>query len=301
MTKTKTMITLVVLLLVGSAAVGGTTFAQPAGQASIDADGRAEKLLALFEKARLHIESVFQRLEDRGVAIPETARARLADALEMAEEAVRDYANHLPDQASEKAVKALERLGSALQATPEHTPGESNAERYVGLSQAVQSHLRFLDRLEALVDAARSRGVNTTGLELRIAWARSNLTQASELIAGGNESAAAKKLGDAKRAVNELVGQVHNLAKAEKPHAVEAALERLSERLSDLQERAKNVTLPPQAHAEIADGLSKAKERADEARSHLGQGRVDDAVASLRDAAEGLRRDSARIEESDRD
>ncbi|MBI2185361.1 MAG: hypothetical protein HYU39_10455 [Thaumarchaeota archaeon] len=295
MGKSRIALALALVALVVSMATFGVAAAQRTSLTGTSGEERAKQLLQIFDRAKIQVQQVFQSQESQGVQIPQAARNRMDDALRLGEQAVQDFNRGRFDDAGDKAVKALNMLSNSLRASPADSVGERDRERVIGLGQAIGRHQEFLNKLQALIDAAKDRGFNTAELERRLASARAELAKAAELLAAGNESEAAKSIGGAQRAVAGAMGEVEKLAKAEKTRGVDAQVKVLAERLTHEEERIKR--LPLQVQQALAADLSKARERAEEARKKLELNEVDDAVESLRKAAENLKKGFSRIEE----
>ncbi len=291
MAKAKGLLVLAAIILVCSTVVLGTAVGQQVSVGAGDEEGRAERLLGLLDAAKSQVQLVFQILDSQGTAVPQAAKTGAGEAFRTGDQAAQDFNRGRYDEASEKAMKALNMIHGALKASPSGGAGERDREQVLALSQAIKRHYTLVKRVEELVEAVKSRGLDTSGLERSLVWARGNLTMASEMVSRGKISDAAKKLGEARGALAGMMGQVEGLAKTQKGRAVAMHLKSFSERLSQTEERLKRV--PPQAQDQAAkEALSRAKEKADEAKRYMAQGRVDFALNSLEVAARDLKRGS---------
>ncbi len=256
----------------------------------------AEQLIKILEKAQAHISALLQNFAAKNITVPEGAKASYESGLVHAEAALKALRENRTQDAEKEitasmsdfktALSQFKNIGNVTAATPVAT----------GIAQAINRSRIFLERLETVVANVNSTEYPVSGIEARIQTAKIILDNATALLQNGNVTEAAKKLGEAKRAIAGLTGELNKISKAEKSKKIKEFSDNALERLTDIQQRADEL-LPPQAAEKVRAVLEQAKQHIIQARNLADDKRLEQAVDKLEDM---LKSTKAGDEEFDR-
>jgi len=140
-------------------------------------------------------------------------------------------------------------------------------------------------------------GYITGALEERIANANLTLNEALDLAGRGMVDDAAKKLGEARRIVAGLSGEINRIAKAEAARRVERFAENALRRLTELQNKTDELKIPPQAAAAVKSALENARGHIERAKRLAEEKNTGSAVKELEDMAREAKKGSDRLKE----
>lgn len=266
--------------------------------------GLADQLLSMLETRKEEVEVLFDNLDDDDKEIPEEAEETFELAEEAAEEARELYEEGNCTAASEKATDALnlyhEAAELALEAEPQITSkeleddddGDEEADRAVGLYEAISRAYRFLERVNETTDRLKEKGYNVSEVREMLIEANSTLTEAESLLEQGNITGAADKKAAARQMLGRAMGLLHSMYRGDRVEKASKFLEKTEKRLQRMEERVLGIlsglTVPPEAVQGITQAFNKAQQRLQEARGMLEEGNYDDAM----DEIEGLLEES---------
>ncbi len=245
---------------------------------------RTEKMIEIMEKAEAHVSEVFARMGDRGVEIPDAAKESFERGLNLSESAVLAFNEGQVEEAEEDAIAAMNefKVSMRLLAGANVTASAPVAR---GLEQAINRTRIFIERLEGIAEKADIQGYNTTDIWARIDKANKILDNATELLDEGEVNLAARKIGEAKRVVTGLIGELNIITKAQKSKKMNDFVDKTLERLTDMEEKAEEL-LPPQASEKVIAAIERAKEHLNQTRVLMNQKRLENAMGELEDMME---------------
>ncbi|MEE9586044.1 MAG: hypothetical protein V3W09_04005 [Nitrososphaerales archaeon] len=242
---------------------------------------KTEKIIEIMVKAEDHIRAVFARLEDRGVEIPDAVKESFGRGLNISESAVLAFNEGRVEEAGESAIAAMNEFKESMRLLKgANVTASAPAPR--GIEQAINRTRIFIERLEGITEKAEEQGYNTTDIRARIDRAKTILDNATELLNEGEVNEAAKKIGEAKRAVTGLIGELNRISKAEKSRRINEFVDKALERLTDIEEKAEEL-LPPQAAEKVKAAIERAKAHLNQTRNLVEQKRIGNAIDALED------------------
>lgn len=245
----------------------------------------AEQLTKILEKAEEHINSILQNLAAQNITVPAAAKASYESGLAHAEAAIKalkenrtqDAENEITASMSDfkTALSQFKSSGNVTNATPEAT----------GIAQAINRSRVFIERLETILSNVNSTKYPISGIEAKIQNAKTILDNATALLQKGNVTEAAQKLGEAKRAISGLTGELNRIGKSEKSEKIKEFSDKALERLTDIEQKADEL-LPPQAAGKVRDALEQAKRHITQARDLADSKSLEKAVEALEDMSD---------------
>ena len=245
----------------------------------------AEQLTKILEKAEEHINRILQNLAAQNITVPAAAKASYESGLAHAEAAIKalkenrtqDAENEITASMSDfkTTLRQFKGSGNVTAATPEAT----------GIAQAINRSRVFIERLETIISNVNSTKYPISGIEAKIQNAKTILDNATALLQKGNITEAAQKLGEAKRAISGLTGELNSISKDEKSEKIKEFSDKALERLTDIEQKADEL-LPPQAAGKVKDALEQAKQHITQARNLADSKRLEQAVDKLEDMSD---------------
>lgn len=245
----------------------------------------AEQLTKILEKAEKHIHSILQNLAAQNITVPAAAKASYESGLAHAEAAIKalrenrtqDAENEITASMSDfkTALSQFKSSGNVTDATPEAT----------GIAQAINRSRVFIERLETILSNVNSTKYPISGIEAKIQNAKTILDNATALLQKGNVTEAAQKLGEAKRAISGLTGELNRIGKSEKSEKIKEFSDKALERLTDIEQKADEL-LPPQAAGKVRAALEQAKRHITQARDLVDSKSLEKAVEELEDMSD---------------
>lgn len=279
-----TILSLAVLIIFTSALIINPlnyALAQQGGEDEEEKHVGAEKIIEIMEKAARHIEAVFERLEDRGIEIPDAAKESFERGLALAESATQALSEGKIEEAEEDAITAMNEFKEAMRQL-RGADVTASIPAQIGIEQAINRTKIFIERLEKIVEKAEEMGYNTTNIRARIGEAKTILEEATILLSEGEVEEAAKKLGEARRTIAGLIGELNRITKAEKSRKIEAFTEKALKRLTKIEEEAEEL-LPPQAAEKVKAAIEKAKAHIAQIKNLTKTKRLEHAVDEIED------------------
>ena len=262
-------------------------------QDTSEGDGQqvaTESLMRILERSRDRVNASFERLEDRGVTVPDASRENYSEGVEMTATALqlRDTGEYKP--AREMALQAMQKFRVAFLEIAEEMEETETPEEKVAVRATVQTASRnraqlYIEKLDNLADRAEELGYNVTEIRETLAKARSYINNATNLVETGDIEKAGGEVGKAISTAAKTMGQLQPIVKANKAKQAQKFLEKAEERLTKLEGKMEKLSdqVPPQAQQAINLTMERARERVREARTLLQAGDVEVAVGKLRE------------------
>jgi len=253
-------------------------------------DTTIESLLKILERSRDRVNAAFERLEDRGIAVPDAAKEKYSEglgivavALQLGEAGEFEQANQKALQAMQKFREALLEIADEMEET--ETPVEKEAYR-VAVQTAARNRVQiYIDKLETLADRAEELGYNVTRIRKTLTEARNYTTNAINLAEVGDVDKAGGEVGKAVSTAAKTMGELQPIVKANKVKQTQKFIEKAEERLvvweGNMGKLSEQVS--PQAQQAINQTMVNARNRVKEAQAVLKAGDVQVAVEKLRE------------------
>ncbi|MCL4437243.1 MAG: hypothetical protein M1503_04155 [Thaumarchaeota archaeon] len=266
---------------------------QSAAGASRD-DNEAERaktavqLTKILEKAEEHINGILQDLAAQNITVPAAAKASYESGLAHAEAAIKALKENRTQDAEREITASMSDFKTALSQFKDNSTVTAATPEENGISQAINRSRVFIERLETVVSNLNSTEYPVSDIKARIQSAKTILDNATVLLQRGNVTEAAKKLGEARRAISGLIGELNNISKDEKSKKIKEFSEKALERLTDIEQKADEL-LPPQAAGKVKAALEQAKQHITQARDLADNERLEQAVDKLEDMSEAAK------------
>jgi len=253
-----------------------------------------ERLIWLFERANATLTLIFQRLEERGVTIPEEVLENYDAGLAKAKEAVQLMQEGSYEEARVRILEAMRYLRNATLAVGDdlgrvERPEEREARIAAGIEAAIERIRSRIERLKEIAEAAEERGINASRIITRLQNLTDLLAGIKERIEAGDISEAAREKEMSQRWFGEAMAELRPIINVYKAKQAERFLDMAEKRLIKISSRIEGILnklpIPVVAKKIIAKVISQnveaAKNRIAQARGLLKMGRINDAVQML--------------------
>ncbi len=245
----------------------------------------AEQLTKILEKAEEHINSILQNLAAQNITVPAAAKASYESGLAHAKAAINALKENRTQDAENEITASMSDFKTALRQFKSGGNVTAAMPEATGIAQAINRSRVFIERLETILSNVNSTKYPISGIEAKIQNAKTILDNATALLQKGNVTEAAKKLGEAKRAISGLTGELNRISKSEKSEKIREFSDKALERLTDIEQKADEL-LPPQAAGKVRDALEQAKQHITQARDLADSKRLEQAVDKLEDMSD---------------
>ncbi len=242
----------------------------------------AEQLIQILEKAEEHINSTLQDLAAQNITVPAAAKASYENGLSHAEAAIKALNDNRTVDAENEITASMNDFKTALSQFKSNVNVTASSPEATGIAQAINRSKVFIERLETIVSNVNATKYPVSGIEAKIQNAKTILDNATALLEKGNITEAAHKLGEAKRAIAGVIGELNSISKAEKSEKIKEFSDKALERLTDIEQKADEL-LPPQAAGKVKAALEQAKQHITQARDLADSNSSERAVDKLED------------------
>ncbi len=253
---------------------------------------KAETLFTILGNNNTTIVEAFSNFDAQNITVPETAETTYNEGLVHAEEALRLMKEENYSEASIEAVEAMQKFGETLEildsvSPVEPTETEVAAEDVISLKVNITRALEYADRLENLTARAKTKGYNTTAVELKLSEVKQHLHNATMELRALNLDGATEELSYAKTLLKELKALYDRLTNLVKTSNIETYLDVAEERVSETKENiTQSTNLTSAAKEDAIDALNNSEASLASARDAMKSNNVDDAIADIEDAKE---------------
>ena len=254
-----------------------------------DATTLAEGLLSLIENSREQVEAAFDELEAEEIDVPEGAMDSYEQGVEAAEEALQLMEEGKYSAAYAKALQALQRFRIALHLIqvigPERPTEdtEEEAERAIGLKEAIERAYEFLERFNGTADRLFEEGYDVEEIRTNLEEANYILGEAEELLDLGDIDGATQILAEARGILGRTTGLLHSTAKRVKSVKTERFLEHVESRIQSVEESVNRLRHHISEGQVVLNSLKNTRTKLWKIRSRLAAGEVEDVVDELDD------------------
>ena len=261
--------------------------------------GSVNMLLDLFDKANSTLYNALITVEGRGATLPEVVWANFDKGLETAKEAVtkRDAENYA--EARAKALEALQRLRDvALEVGDDldqvETEDEHEARIAAGIEGAVDRIKARISILQVMAENAEAQGIDASKIVERLGNVTELLTRIKGHIEEGDIDEAADDMGVSQQEFGKAMAALEPVVDTYKAGQAASFLDKVEKRLSTILEMISStiggLNIPEQVKAlimeHVTQGIQTAQSKIAEARTHLQEGDVDDAMPVLDELGE---------------
>lgn len=253
----------------------------------------AEQLIKILETAEAHINNTLTNLAGRNITVPAAVKEKYYDGLTHTEAAIQYLQENRTQDAEKEIMISMSDFKDALSQFKSND-NDDNATTTTpianGIGQAINRSRIFIDKLETIIQSVNSTEYPTAEIQSKIAQAKTILDNATILLKHGNVTEAANSLGDARRVIAGLNGDLNSITQSEKTKNIKQFADNALERLNGVESKA-NELLPPQAAATVKDAIDQAKQSITQALNLTDNKRLDQAVDKLeemsKDAKDG--------------
>ena len=251
---------------------------------------KAITLLTILGSNNTTIVEAFSNLDAQNITVPETAETAYNEGLVHSEEALRLMNGENYSEASNEAVEAIQKFGVTLKildfvSPVEPTETEIAAEDVISLKANITRAIEYADRLENLTVRAKTKGYNTTAVELKLSEVKWHLENATMELRTLNFYGATEELSSAKELLKELKTLYDRLTSLVKASNVEAYLDVAEERVSETKANiTQSTNLTAAAKEDAIDALNNSQASLANARDAIKTNNIDDAIADIENA-----------------
>ena len=277
------------LLLVVLIALSSGTFLHINSILTLKAkDYEAETLLSILGKANESLIEIFERLETKGVVVPEQAITEYHVGLSLADTAISLLASGNISEANQKIIEAMQKFKDTLRiiynAIEEPlTKVEVDIERIARLKDSISRSFKYVLRLENLAMKANADGFNTTALESKIEDARTFLSDALVNFDRGDIENASSNLVQAEAILDQLMEHLRKLVYNIKVNRIKILFVETENRLIALEERVVSLSneLSPEAKNASLAALNEAEKSLMKAKDLMNKRMINETVSEL--------------------
>jgi len=277
------------LLLVVLIALSSGTFLHINSILTLKAkDYEAETLLSILGKANESLIEIFERLETKGVVVPEQAITEYHVGLSLADTAISLLASGNISEANQKIIEAMQKFKDTLKIIYNTikeplTKVEVDMERIGRLEDSISRSFKYVLRLENLTVKANADGFNTTALESKIEDARTFLSDALVSLDLADIENASNNLVQAEALLDQLMEHLRKLVYNIKVNRIENFFVETENRLIALEERVVSLSneLSPEAKNASLAALNEAEKSLMKAKDLMNKRMINETVSEL--------------------
>ena len=253
-----------------------------------DYEAEAETLLSILGKANESLIEIFERLETKGVIVPEQAITEYHVGLSLADTAISLLTSGNISEANQKIIEAMQKFKDTLRiiynAIEESlTKVEVDMERIARLKDSISRSFKYVLRLENLAMKANADGFNTTALESKIEDARTFLSDALVNFDRGDIENASSNLVQAEAILDQLMEHLRKLVYNIKVNRIKILFVETENRLIALEERVVSLSneLSPEAKNASLAALNEAEKSLMKAKDLMNKRMINETVSEL--------------------
>lgn len=271
------------------------TAAQSVAQVQGDRDRdrrRAEQLLQLCSRSQERVRESMEDAKGRGISVTAEAENMFQEGNRLRLEAEAAFGEGNYAKCANLCLEAMHHYKASIRILMmqwEETPRETAQGKAVGLVVAIERVEIFIDRLSAMATKAEDLGYNVTEIREVMQEASSHLDNAKILLADGDVSGAAQKLGEARQILSGIVGELNRLTSTENRNRVERSVENIERLIEDLQGEIEELERGGADVTSAQKALDGAVSYVNAAKADLNKWDTDGAIESLRQAWASLR------------
>ncbi len=243
-------------------------------------------LILLFKKANTTVTETINKLRENKIDIPQASLNTFKTAEALAEEATTLYKSANYSGANNKMIQALQKLKETLTIIYENTKLPQSEfdtihERLALLNSSINRYNEQLTKLESLLNAATTSGLDISSAQAKITAARIVLNNASRSIDLRDWNAVTNYVAEAKNLLERITQALNEWAVYLKTPRLESYINQTETRLTSIKQEATLVS-----NTASLSAVNKAENSLSLARDYLAKQMLNQTVAALVDAKE---------------
>lgn len=253
-----------------------------------DYEAEAETLLSILGKANESLIEIFERLDTKGVVVPEQAITEYHVGLSLADTATSLLTSGNISEANQKIIEAMQKFKDTLKIIYNTideplTEVEVDTERITRLKDSINRSFEYVFWLKNLAIKANADGFNTTTLEGKIEDARTFLSDALVSLDRGDIENASNNLVQAEALLDRLMEHLRKLVYNIKVNRIENFFVETENRLIALEEKVISLSneLSPEAKNASLTALNEAENSLMKAKNLMDRRMINETVSEL--------------------